>query len=183
MGNHQTKEAPQKRVSFYLSTHNSYLDDKTNSDCTIKKGNSDHEITDFAPKTFKHLIVDDAKYNRVILSQYLGKFNISSDEASNGHEALLTFNVNDYDIVWMDLRMPIMDGFECTMKLREYGYNGLIVGVTGDVSENNMNYCYEAGMNHVILKPIIFDNLKNLKYIREYWNKPTANQVNQVNQT
>ena len=133
----------------------------------VSEGNQ-HNKKDFVPKTLRNLIVDDARYNRIILSQYLKKIGIECDEASNGHEALLMEDPDIYDIIWMDLRMPIMDGFECTQILREKNYKGIVIGVTGDVSENNMEMCYTVGMNHVILKPIIFDELMHLYYIKKY---------------
>lgn len=130
---------------------------------------------EFFPKTFKNLIVDDARFNREILSKYLMRFGIESDEASNGKEALLIRSPDQYDIIWMDLRMPIMNGFECTELLRKEGYRGVIIGVTGDVSERNMNLCYKMGMNHVILKPIIYHELMHLFYIKKYLEIPKHN--------
>ena len=119
-----------------------------------------------------HLIVDDAKYNRHILSQYLQKLGISSEESADGQHALDLIlskgDIDHFDIVWMDLRMPIMDGIECTEKLREVGYNGIIIGVTGDVSKENIEKCYSIEMNHVILKPVIYKNLCVLFYIQKY---------------
>jgi CheY-like chemotaxis protein len=137
----------------------------TNSNGENKKL-SYNEI-DFIPKTRNHLIIDDAQYNRLILSKYLSKFNIISDEASNGGE-IMGKNVDIYDIIWMDIRMPIMDGFECTIKLRENNYKGIIIGVTGDVSPETIKRCYDIGMNYVILKPIIFQDFVNLYYIKKY---------------
>lgn len=124
---------------------------------------------DFIPKTRKHLIIDDAKYNREILSKYLTKVNINSDEAANGKQALEYLDkINEYDIVWMDLRMPIMNGFDCTIELRKNGYQGIIIGITGDVSQENVLACYTVGMDHVIFKPVVYSDLVQMYYIKKY---------------
>ena len=127
-----------------------------------KKSNNYHE---FKPNTFHHLIVDDAAYNKQILAKYLEKLDITCDEASNGKEAL-TYNLDKYDIIWMDIRMPIMDGLDCTIALRERGYKGIIIGVTGDVSPDNIKKCHNIGMNQVILKPIIYNEFMNSHYVK-----------------
>jgi len=125
--------------------------------------------SEFYPKTHKHLIVDDAIYNRLILSKYLEKVNVTVDEASNGSEVVDSYpDLEKYDIIWMDLRMPILDGFECTIHIRSKGYKGIIIGVTGDVSPDNMKRCYEVGMDQVILKPIIYKEFINSQYIQPY---------------
>jgi PleD family two-component response regulator len=98
------------------------------SDIQIKE-NHNHIKYDFKPINNLHLIVDDAKYNREIFKQYLNKFNINSEEAKNGQEALdmVENNKTKYDIIWMDLRMPIMDGIESSKILRKNDFNGIII--------------------------------------------------------
>lgn len=139
------------------------------SQAKIKQGNEEHNKDAFIPKAHKHLIVDDAKHNRTILSKYLERFGISTEEAENGKAALKYLPIiNEFDIVWMDIRMPILNGFDCTLKIREEGYENVIIGVTGDVSRENVAKCYDVGMNHVILKPVIYSKLINLTYIKKY---------------
>ncbi|MFV5686953.1 response regulator [Flavobacterium sp. GB2R13] len=64
----------------------------------------------------KALIVEDNFINQKVLYKLLNKLNIPSDIAINGKEAVSFYNENDYDIIFMDLHMPEMDGFEATKK-------------------------------------------------------------------
>jgi CheY-like chemotaxis protein len=153
-----------KRKKHSNSTNKSHY-----SQTLIRNKNKELKKLDFKPKTRKHLIVDDARYNREILSKYLDKIGVASKEASNGTDALKYIEeIKDFDIIWMDLRMPIMGGFDCTKILREKGYTGVIIGVTGDVSKENIIQCYDVGMNHVMFKPIIFSEFINMFYIKKY---------------
>lgn len=164
-------------ICISKNTTNEIIESKSVTDVQTKQNliNKQHSFT---PNTWKHLIVDDAKYNRIILKEYLNKFKIDSEEASDGKmaiEEVIAKDIDYYDIVWMDLRMPILDGFESTETLRKNGFKGIIIGVTGDVSKESVELCYDKGMNHVILKPIIFNELSNNYYIKKYTNEISKN--------
>lgn len=115
----------------------------------------------------KHLICDDAYTNRLVLKKYLVMFGYEVDEAENGEDAINKIKENGkYNIIWMDIKMPKMDGFECTRQLRTtMNYNGVIIGLTGYVDDITMKKCLELGMNRVIKKPfdkeIILLNIEN----------------------
>ena len=64
------------------------------------------------------LIVEDHKVNRILLSSILEKMGISYDLAENGEEALHKMDVVQYDLILMDVFMPIMNGIECLSKIR-----------------------------------------------------------------
>ena len=101
-----------------------------------------------------HLIVDDSDVNRLVLKKYLKNF--TCDEATNGQNAitLVKQDFSKYDYIWMDVKMPVMDGIEATQILRKLGYKNNIVGITGMVDTKTNNKCIDAGMNKVIAKPI-----------------------------
>jgi CheY-like chemotaxis protein len=107
-------------------------------------------------KTLIDLIVDDSNLTRAIMRRYLINFDRKSDEVCNGMEALeIIKKKGKYDIIWMDIQMPIMNGIKCTNILRkEFNYNGIIIGVTGHVDMDSLIDCKNAGMNDVIAKPI-----------------------------
>ena len=84
------------------------------------------------------LVVEDNLFAAEIMSMFLGKYGISVDMAANGKEALdkyLSVPV-PYDIIFMDLQMPVMNGYEATERIRNSGYNGAgaipIVAMTGE---------------------------------------------------
>ena len=115
----------------------------------------------------KHLICDDASTNRIVLGKFLTSFNCKYDEANNGKEAIEKVKeYGPYSIIWMDIKMPIMDGLEATRELRnEMEYDGIIIGLTGYVDEHNINKCHKAGINQVVAKP--FDATVIEMYVNE----------------
>ena len=115
----------------------------------------------------KHLICDDAFSNRLVLKKYLNIFGCDVDEAENGLEAVNKIeNGNIYNVIWMDIKMPRLDGFDATMRItKTLNYKNIIIGLTGYVDEITTKKCYDAGMKHVVSKP--FDK----KVIQMYCDK------------
>ena len=106
-------------------------------------------------KNNRCLICDDSVGNRFVLGKYLQSKNIPFDEASNGLEALEMVEKNGiYDIIFMDVKMPKMDGLQCTVKLRDYEYVGIIIAVTGYVDTCSNKRALESGVDHILGKPI-----------------------------
>lgn len=106
-------------------------------------------------KNKKHLICDDAYTNRLVLKKYLVQYGCTIDEAENGIDALEKIKTNgEYNIIWMDIKMPKMDGHECTNILRtKMNYAGTIIGLTGYVDNDSIKKCLLLGMNYVVPKP------------------------------
>jgi hypothetical protein len=118
-------------------------------------------------RTNKHLVVDDSETNRLVLRRYLERTGINVTEAIHGQACLDSYNkeeLNDFDVIWMDLRMPYKDGIETTTELRKKGYIHYIIGLTGHVEQESQDKCIAAGMNRVIAKPIVKDELYGLLY-------------------
>ena len=117
----------------------------------IAENNRDHVYK----KISKHLICDDAYTNRLVLKKYLIMFGCDVDEAENGEEAINKVKANgEYETIWMDIKMPKMDGFECTENLRGImAYHGQIIGLTGYVDDATIKRCINIGMDRVIAKP------------------------------
>ena len=114
-------------------------------------------------QNLKHLIVDDSESNRFIMSKYFEKLNINYDIVSNGLEALEKISKNKYQIILIDLKMPILNGLETTKILREFmNYNGTIIGVTGFSDPETNQICQKIGFNKVIGKPITIDLIRDL---------------------
>ena len=85
------------------------------------------------------LIVEDVPVNRMILHQYLQSWgNISTDEATNGEEAVEKVTNNEYDLILMDVRMPVMDGYQATQIIRAMPNSKSqlpIIALTADTSD------------------------------------------------
>ncbi|MBD3419173.1 MAG: response regulator [Chitinivibrionales bacterium] len=101
------------------------------------------------------LIVDDNIVNRKILTLVLEKQGIRCDVAHNGREAVDAAAEKQYDILFMDCRMPVMDGYEATQLIRqsEKGTAVPIIAVTAAKSREEREKCIVAGMNEFISKP------------------------------
>lgn len=172
--NDSPKNSPRTIDKETIDETNSDTNNDTNSD-TNSETNSDNksmEKTIIPPdivlkKNNKHLICDDAFANRLVLKKYLLLYNCEVDEAENGQDAIKKVIENGiYKIIWMDIKMPKMNGFDCTEQLiKTAKYEGPIIGLTGYVDEPTVKKCYALGMSHVLAKP--FDK----KVIKDYCEK------------
>ena len=99
------------------------------------------------------LAVEDIKMNQVILNMMLKKLGITPDFANDGMEALTYLQDHEVDIVLMDCRMPILDGFETTKRLREQGYRKPILALTAGTTSMEVKACIDAGMDDTLSKP------------------------------
>lgn len=110
------------------------------------------------------LIVEDNIINQKVLNKLLEKINIKSDIANNGKEAVLLYQENDYDMIFMDLHMPEMDGFEATAKIKSsLKYQKLstpIIAVTASAFDEDKVKAISNGMDDFITKPIVLKNLE-----------------------
>lgn len=113
------------------------------------------------------LVVEDNAMNQMVLKMIMKKWlNTEVDFAFNGEEGLQFLQKTKYDIILMDLQMPVMDGYEATIEIRN-GNSGLndknipIIAVTADVMESTKERVKEIGMNHYMSKPIEKNELFN----------------------
>jgi signal transduction histidine kinase/ActR/RegA family two-component response regulator len=113
-----------------------------------------------APQNFeklagkKVLIVEDTKDNQVLLNLYLAKVGMKVSFADNGEEGIKKALIESYDIVLMDMQMPVKDGYEATKELRSKGYQVPIVALTGYAMKGDREKCLRAGCNDYIAKPV-----------------------------
>ena len=111
------------------------------------------------------LIVDDDEPNRTVFKKTLVYCGIKADTATNGQEALTSYLQKRHRLIFMDLNMPVMDGFAATQAIRAHelaqGWSPVtIIAMTaGDTSKEQ---CLAAGMNAYARKPIMFDEAKTL---------------------
>lgn len=99
------------------------------------------------------LVVDDIRMNQVIVTQMLKKLDIKPDLKNNGLEAVDAVKANEYELIFMDCRMPEMDGYEATVHLRENGFTKPIIALTAGTTLVERQKCIESGMNDILTKP------------------------------
>ena len=107
------------------------------------------------------LLVEDNEINQEVAMGQLEDAEVFVDLAENGEVALSMIRDNDYDVVLMDMQMPVMDGIEATRALRtDPAYEKLpIIAMTANAMASDREACLEAGMNDHIAKPIDPDQL------------------------
>ncbi len=109
------------------------------------------------------LLVEDNDINQKIIELTLKKLVKSIDIAKNGKEALDKFAKTRYDIILMDVQMPVMDGIKATIKIREVEYGtGLrtpIIAITANALSGDRENCLAAGMDDYISKPFRNDEV------------------------
>ncbi len=114
----------------------------------------------------KILLVEDNLLNQKLMTKLLNKVGFTCDIANNGKEALDAFSANNYDIIFMDCQMPVMDGYETTRKIRETNKDIPIIALTACTLENDAEKCLAAGMTDYVSKPI--DNNVFMEKISKY---------------
>jgi CheY-like chemotaxis protein len=114
------------------------------------------------------LLAEDVEINREILIASMEGTGVEIDCAENGLEALrlLSENPAKYDLVFMDVQMPEMDGLEATRNIRQSGNNIPVIAMTANVFKEDIDKCLEAGMNDHLGKPLDMGNV--LEKIRKY---------------
>jgi len=111
------------------------------------------------------LVVEDERINRLALCRILEHLGHGTDWAANGEEALLRLAQNDYDLIFMDIQMPVMNGVEATRRIRAAENLGEkrnvpIVALTAHAMSGDREAFIQAGMNGYLPKPVDLDELQ-----------------------
>jgi len=133
-----------------------------------------NELSHHGGTHMRALVVEDNMTNREVAVLVLRKLGCETDTARNGEEAFEYLKTRNYDIVFMDCRMPVMDGYEATKKIRDPESDVVdhavpVVAITAHALEDDRAKCLEAGMNDYLPKPI---RLSTVKAILAKWCKP-----------
>jgi len=113
-------------------------------------------------KELKLMVVEDNHINRIVANSIFNKLGYSIDIANNGFEAIQILKQVRYDIIFMDIQMPIMDGFDATKEIRHsdeliLNKNTTIVAMTANAMKGDKEKCLAIGMNDYVSKPITME--------------------------
>lgn len=108
----------------------------------------------FHPLTGHVLVVEDVPINQELISIHLSTLGITFTIVDNGQRAIEQATKENFDLILMDMLMPVMDGLQATIKLRERGYETPIVALTANAFQEDKERCFAAGCNDFLVKPI-----------------------------
>lgn len=100
------------------------------------------------------LIVEDNELNMQVIIELIDRAGMKIDTAVNGVEAVEKTLNNKYDLIFMDLHMPVMDGYNATMGIREFNTNIPIIATTADSVDSIGDKCKKTGFDDIVTKPI-----------------------------
>ena len=106
-----------------------------------------------------YLLVEDVRFNQILMSAMLKKAGATVEIAENGEQGCGMLdgamrNGKPYDLVLMDMQMPVMDGYEASRRFRDMGYTGPIVALTAHAMAGDRERCVEAGCTDYTTKPV-----------------------------
>ena len=113
----------------------------------------------------KILVAEDNDSNFILMTYILKKY-YQYDRARNGQEAVEMVDKENYDMVLMDIKMPVMDGLEATVAIKEKHPDLPIVALTANAFDSDRQLALEAGCQDFLAKPVSSDLC--LKVIRKY---------------
>ncbi len=116
------------------------------------------------------LIVDDNFVNQKLIERILSKLGYQTETAADGLQALELFGKKKHNVILMDVRMPVMDGYEATRSIRQMDIEQpYIIAMTANVMASDREECLQNGMNNYLSKPLAINEIiSKLKIAADY---------------
>jgi PAS domain S-box-containing protein len=151
----------------------------------IITSHSAHEIRQLSIGAGRRLLLaEDNVTNQYVALALLKKLGLKCDTAADGAEALKALESIPYDLVLMDVQMPVMNGYEATQHIRDIhskviDHNIPVIAMTANALQGDRELCLEAGMNDYISKPIVFQTLSETleRWLTDLPGKPPTSQT------
>ena len=125
------------------------------------------------------LLAEDTPDNQMLISMYIRRTGAEVDVVENGKQAVESALQNEYDLVFMDMHMPVVDGLQAVQILRLSGYSKPIVALTANALKEDRDKCISAGTDDYLTKPIELDKFN--KVLCQYLKPDDANNGEQEN--
>jgi two-component system, sensor histidine kinase len=137
-------------IPLHIAEEKNSFDDSTDNSIDIKN--------------IKILLAEDNIINQKLYLTILTKSGAEVVIADNGKEAINQLKKGEFDIVLMDVQMPVMDGITATEKIRKTGNKIPIIALTANAFKEDIDKCLKAGMNDFISKPIKMNKFISIIY-------------------
>ena len=118
---------------------------------------------------YRILVAEDQPENRLLLARLMNDLGLEVRTAVDGRECIRVFQDWQPHLIWMDMRMPVMDGYELTAELRRNDDLTPVIALTADAFPEREQECMAAGMNGRMIKPV---SLQQLDSMLEKWLQP-----------
>ncbi len=167
-GDIQVKSKPGQGTVFKVRIETGSLDGiSMHDEATARqkldtKRNAQTDIRTAQIRKASILLVDDGESNREFLSIVLGELGMQVTEAENGQQAVDALDISDFDLVLMDMQMPVMDGYTATRTLRDRGVTIPIIALTANAMQDDQKKCEASGCDGFLAKPVDMDRLTEL---------------------
>lgn len=174
----ETSPAPEEKHAASPTAQDQHTSSANNScDSTARPQESNHKTPDEVPprksdKTAPHLLlVDDNAVNLKVLAASVKKEGCTYDQATDGRQAVHVFksSPSPYDLIFMDLSMPVMDGIEATREIRKFEEESTasrkrtqIIALTASDHDKYRQRAFEAGVDDFVIKPVRMARVRDL---------------------
>ncbi len=166
LGGDVTIESTKGSGSTFIATIDAGIpgDQLTITHSASEDSNDSREKLLVIPKSLKGhiLLAEDNIENQNLISKYVLKTGLTIDVVGNGKLALEKIERSKYDLILMDVQMPVMDGLEAIRILKESGNNIPVVCITANAMQEDKDRCFAAGADEYITKPIDFSRFNHI---------------------
>jgi len=131
----------------------------------------DDRIAPAAAPGVRVLLAEDNPINALLARTLLEREGCKVDRVADGEQAVAALSSDSYDLILMDLRMPVLNGLDATRRLRGQGVTTPIVALTADAFDEDRRACLAAGMTDFLVKPLTHAALRN---VLTRWTGPKA---------
>ncbi|MFO0908005.1 MAG: PAS domain S-box protein [Isosphaeraceae bacterium] len=130
----------------------------------IERGRVERSVASMAgaPLRGRVLLAEDSPDNRRILVYYLRTAGVEVENVENGSEAVARALEEPFDVILMDMQMPVLDGYDATRQLRAAGCRAPIIALTAHALREDRANCLAAGCSEYLAKPVTLDNLLSM---------------------
>lgn len=160
-GNITVESSPGEGSVFTLSIMTGGIEEVQRIDWNddIELHSSDTCPVDFRLPACSVLVVEDGEENRELITLVLEQAGVEIDTAENGKIGVDKVSESNYDIILLDMQMPVMDGYEAARRMRELGVEVPIIALTAHAMKGDEEKCRAAGCSGFLTKPINIDKL------------------------
>ncbi len=156
-----TSESGKGSVFSLVVPTNIGIDSQTHFEVTDSKEQEYQDVTITEPVKFsgRVLVAEDVSTNQKLMSYLLEKMGLEVTMTDDGNKAVEKATSQPFDIIFMDIQMPNMNGYEATQAIRKEGINTPIIALTAHAMPGDEQKCFEAGCDSYLSKPLIYSKL------------------------